>query len=154
MPQLHLEEWVRFCQTTFPDKSVPPYPAQKSELPFTYQLALDEWNEGKLSQNLFSNKTVGAGLPADVQLRLQQNALLPTDGDVLRKANLIFFANQCDEAAARLDAVSLERSARLSAERAAAETKAYGEYAKLPLGAKPPSPEAIARARQQYWGHQ
>ena len=100
------------------------------------------------------NKTVGAGLPADLQLRLQQNALLPTDGDALRQAGLTFYANQCDEAAQRLDAVSLEKSARLSAESAAAETKAYEEYAKLPLGAKPPSPEAIAKARQQYWGHQ
>ena len=153
MPQLHLEEWVRFCQTTFPDKSVPPYPAQKSELPFTYQLALDEWNEGKLSQNLFASKTTGAGLPADVALRLQQNALLPTDGDVLRKANLTFYANQCDEAAARTDAVALEKAARLSAERAAAETKARAEFAALPLGhpAKAPSPEQIAQTREQ-WG--
>ena len=153
MPQLHLEERVRFCQTTFPDKSVPPYPAQKSELPFTYQLALDEWNEGKLSQNLFASKTTGAGLPADVALRLQQNALLPTDGDVLRKANLTFYANQCDEAAARTDAVALEKAARLSAERAAAETKARAEFAALPLGhpAKAPSPEQIAQTREQ-WG--
>ena len=153
MPQLHLEEWVRFCQTTFPDKSVPPYPAQKSELPFTYQLALDEWNEGKLSQNLFASKTTGAGLPADVALRLQQNALLPTDGDVLRKANLTFYANQCDEAAARTDAVALEKAARLSAERAAQEAKARAEFAALPLGhpAKAPSPEQIAQTREQ-WG--
>jgi len=35
-------------------------------------------NEGKLNQNLFGNKTVGAGLTGDVQLRLQQNALLPS----------------------------------------------------------------------------
>ena len=154
MNQLHLEEWVKFCQTTFPNNEVPPYPTKKSELPFTYQLAVDDWNEGKLSQNLFANKTVGAGLPADLQLRLQQNALLPSDGDALRKAGLTFYAGQCDTAAARLDAVALEKSARESAERAAAETKAYEEFSKLPLGAKPPTPEAIAAARQQYWGHQ
>ena len=154
MNQLHLEEWVKFCQTIFPGNDVPPYPTKKSELPFTYQLAVDDWNEGKLSQNLFANKTVGAGLPADLQLRLQQNALLPTDGKILRENNLTFYANQCDEAAQRLDAVSLEKSARVSAERAAAETKAYEEFSKLPLGAKPPTPEAIAAARQQYWGHQ
>ena len=53
-----------------------------------------------------------------------------------------------------VDGILRDYAACVSAERAAAETKAYGEYAKLPLGAKPPSPEAIARARQQYWGHQ
>ena len=153
MSQLHLEEWVKFHQTTFPTKEVPPYPTKKSDISFSCQLALENWNEGKLNQNLFGNKTVGAGLAGDVQLRLQQNALLPTDGDALRKANLTFYANQCDEAAQRLDAVALEKAARLSAERAAAETKARAEFAALPLGhpAKAPSPEQIAQTREQ-WG--
>ena len=153
MPQLHLEEWVRFCQTTFPDKSVPPYPAQKSELPFTYQLALDEWNEGKLSQNLFASKTTGAGLPADVALRLQQNALLATDADALRQAGLTFYANQCDEAARRTDDAALAKEARLSAERAAQVEQAQKEWAALPLGhpAKAPSPESVQRTKES-WG--
>ena len=78
---------------------------------------------------------------------------MPTDGDALRKANLTFYANQCDEAARRTDDVALEKAARLSAERAAAETKARAEFAALPLGhpAKAPSPEQIAQTREQ-WG--
>jgi len=116
-------------------------------------LALENWNDGKLNQNLFANKVTGAGLPADVALRLQQNALLPTDGDALRRANLTFYANQCDEAARRTDDVALEREARLSAERAAQVQKAQAEWAALPLGhpAKAPSPEQAAYARRQ-WG--
>ena len=153
MSQLHLEEWVKFHQTTFPDKEVPPYPSKKDDISFSCQLALENWNEGKLNQNLFANKSVGAGLPADVQLRLQQNALLPSDAEALRKANLTYYAGLCDEAAARTDAVALEKAARLSAERAAAETKARAEFAALPLGhpAKAPSPEQIAQTREQ-WG--
>jgi hypothetical protein len=151
MSQLHLEEWVKFHQETFPTKEVPPYPTKKSDISFSCQLALENWNEGKLNQNLFANKSVGAGLPADVALRLQQNALLPTDGEALRRANLTFYANQCDLAAQRIDDVALEKEARLSAERAAQEQKAQAEWAALPLGAKPPSPEQIAYARRQ-WG--
>ena len=153
MSQLHLEEWVKFHQSTFPNKEVPPYPTKKSDVSFSTQLALENWNEGKLNQNLFGNKVVGAGLAADVQLRLQQNALLPTDGDALRKANLTFYANQCDEAARRTDAVALEKAARLSAERAAQEAKAQAEFAALPLGhpLKRPSEESIQQTRE-LWG--
>tara|TARA_Y100001968_G_scaffold233851_1_gene216871 strand:- start:66 stop:554 length:489 start_codon:yes stop_codon:yes gene_type:complete len=153
MSQLHLEEWVKFHQTTFPTKEVPPYPTKKSDITFSCQLALENWNEGKLNQNLFGNKVVGAGLPADVQLRLQQNALLPTDGDALRKADLTFYANQCDLAAQRTDDVALEREARLSAERAAQVAQAQKEWSALPLGhpSKQPSPEQAAYARKQ-WG--
>ena len=153
MSQLHLEEWVKFCQTTFPSKEVPPYPTKKADLPFTYQLALEGWNQGKLDQNLFANAVTGAGLPADVALRLQQNALLATDADALRAANLTFYANECDRAAERTDDVALAREARLSAERAAAELKASQEFAALPLGhpLKQPSPESVQRSREQ-WG--
>ena len=153
MSQLHLEEWVKFHQTTFPDKPVPAYPTKKDDISFSCQLALEGWNEGKLNQNLFGNKVVGAGLAGDVQLRLQQNALLPTDGDALRKANLTFYANQCDEAARRTDAVALEKAARLSAERAAQEAKAQAEFAALPLGhpLKRPSEESIQQTRE-LWG--
>ncbi len=153
MSQLYLEEWVDFHQTTFPDKPVPAYPTKKDDISFSCQLALEGWNEGKLNQNLFGNKVVGAGLAADVQLRLQQNALLPTDGDALRKANLTFYANQCDEAPRRTDDVALEREARLSVERAAQVQKAQAEWAASPLGhpSKAPSPEQAAYARRQ-WG--
>ena len=151
MPQLHLEEWVKFCTETFPQNQVLPYPSKKADIPFTYQLALDNWNQGKLNQNLFANKTVGAGLPADVALRLQQNALLASDADALRKADLTYYAGLCDQAAQRTDDVALERQARLSAERTAQEKKAQEQYAALPLGAKPPSELAIQAARRE-WG--
>ena len=153
MSQLHLQEWVKFHQETFPTKEVPPYPTKMDDISFSCQLALEGWNEGKLNQNLFGNKVVGAGLAADVQLRLQQNALLPTDGDALRKANLTFYANQCDEAARRTDDVALEKAARLSAERAALEAKAQAEYAALPLGhpMKRPSEDSIQQTREM-WG--
>ena len=153
MSQLHLEEWVKFHQETFPTKEVPAYPTKKSDVSFSTQLALENWNEGKLNQNLFGNKTVGAGLAGDVQLRLQQNALLPTDGAALRKANLTYYAGLCDEAAARTDAVALEKAARLSAERAAQEAKAQAEFAALPLGhpLKRPSEESIQQTRE-LWG--
>ena len=149
MNQLHLEEWVKFCQTTFPTKEVPPYPTKKSDLPFTYQLAVEDWNEGKLDQNLFANKNVGAGLPADVALRLQQNALLATDADDLRKVGLTFYANQCDQAAARTDDAALAKSARLASEQFEKERAAHQAWLDLPLGAKPPSPQSVQQFREQ-----
>ena len=116
-------------------------------------MALENWNEGKLNQNLFSNKTVGQGLPADIQLRLQQNALLPTDGDALRRANLTFYANQCDLAAHRTNDVALEREARLSAERAAQVAQAQKEWSELALGHPSIQPNpAIVENTKRMWG--
>tara|TARA_Y100001968_G_C19005920_1_gene548178 strand:+ start:223 stop:363 length:141 start_codon:yes stop_codon:yes gene_type:complete len=36
---------------------------------------LENWDQGKLNQNVFGNAEQGVSLPADVQLRLQSNAL-------------------------------------------------------------------------------
>ena len=153
MTQLHLTEWVKFCQETFPTNEVPPYPSKKSDLPLTYQIAIDEWNQGKLSQNLFANKVTGAGLPADVALRLQKQALLPSDADALERAGLTFYAHECRVAQQRTDDLALEKAARLSAERSEQLKKTQEEWAALPLGhpSKAPSPEQVAHTRQQ-WG--
>ena len=75
----YLEQWVNFYQTEFPTQSVPPMPKSSSDLNITEKLALENYDQGRLFQNLFGNSGLGVGLPGDVQLRLQRNELLPQD---------------------------------------------------------------------------
>ena len=71
---------------------------QKSsnKLNITEKLALENYDQGQLFQNLFGNSGLGVGLPGDVQLRLQRNELQPQDASALRAANLPYFAEQCE----------------------------------------------------------
>ena len=149
MENLHLAAWVDFYQSVFGASEVPPMPKSPNELPMTVKMALENWDEGKLNQNLFGNAGQGVGLPADVQLRLQNNALLPEDEGALRKANLTFYAEQCAQARDRIQSVAMEKQARLSEERAKAAQAEYKAFQDIPLGAKPPSPEAIQQFREQ-----
>ena len=93
----YLEQWVNFYQTEFPTQSVPPMPKSSSDLNITEKLALENYDQGRLFQNLFGNSGLGVGLPGDVQLRLQRNELLPQDAAALRAANLPHYAQQCED---------------------------------------------------------
>ena len=146
---LHLDKFVEFYQDCFPNSAVPPLPTTPEDLPLTPRLALQNYKNGLLYQNLFGRSGQGVGLPGDVQLRLNQGALLPEDANALRAANLTYYADQCDKAAKqREDAAMAEATARSMAN-AEAQRRAQAEFAALPLGhpAKAPSPEAVARAR-------
>ena len=72
---LHLEEFVKYYQTEFPGKPVPPMPKTPQELNITERLSLANWNNGILYQNLFGNSGLGQNLAADTQLRLQRGEI-------------------------------------------------------------------------------
>ena len=123
----HLEQWVNFYQSEFPAKSVPPMPKSAQELNITEKLALENYDQGRLFQNLFGNSGLGVGLPGDVQLRLQRNELLPQDAAALRAANLPHYAQQCEalgqaieqqqviDETAKLQEINAAKAARLQA---------------------------------------
>jgi hypothetical protein len=134
----YLEQWVNFYQTEFPTRSVPPMPKSSNDLNITEKLALENFDQGRLFQNLFGNSGLGVGLPGDVQLRLQKNELLPQDAAALRAANLPHYAQQCEDLGE-----AIEKAARV---------KAWSEMDSMSrLAANPPSDAAVAQARAA-WG--
>ena len=54
----YLEQWVNFYQTEFPTQSVPPMPKSSSDLNITEKLALENYDQGRLFQNLFEFKLI------------------------------------------------------------------------------------------------
>ena len=151
----YLEQWVNFCQREFPGKQVPPMPKQVSDLNITEKLALENYDQGRLFQNLFGNSGLGVGLPADIQLRLQKNELLPQDAQALRAANLPHYAEQCEALGEAIEKKQvIDETAKLqqiNAEKAA-KVKAWSEMdAMSRMAANPPSQQAVAQARAA-WG--
>ena len=151
----YLEQWVNFYQTEFPAKSVPPMPKSSQELNITEKLALENYDQGRLFQNLFGNSGLGVGLPGDVQLRLQKNELLPQDAAALRAANLPHYAQQCEDLGDAIEKKQIiDETAKLqqiNAEKAA-RVKAWSEMDSMSrLAANPPSDQAVAQARAA-WG--
>ena len=151
----YLEQWVNFYQNEFPGKPVPPMPKSSNKLNITEKLALENYDQGRLFQNLFGNSGLGVGLPGDVQLRLQRNELQPQDASALRAANLLYFAEQCEALGEAIERKQvIDETAKLQEINAAkaAKVKAWSEMdAMSRMAANPPSPQAVAQARAA-WG--
>ena len=151
----YLEQWVNFYQNEFPGKPVPPMPKSSNKLNITEKLALENYDQGRLFQNLFGNSGLGVGLPGDVQLRLQRNELQPQDASALRAANLPYFAEQCEALGEAIQKKQvIDETAKLQEINAAkaAKLKAWQDLDPMSkLAANPPSPQAVAQARAA-WG--
>ena len=147
----HLEQWVKFYQSEFPAKSVPPMPKSSQELNITEKLALENYDQGKLFQNLFGNSGMGVGLPGDVQLRLQRNELLPQDAAALRAANLPHYAQQCEALGEAIEKQQvIDETAKLQEINAAKAARLEAWQKMTPMermAANPPSAQAVAQAR-------
>ena len=147
----HLEQWVNFYQSEFPAKSVPPMPKSSQELNITEKLALENYDQGKLFQNLFGNSGMGVGLPGDVQLRLQRNELLPQDAAALRAANLPHYAQQCEALGEAIEKQQvIDETAKLQEINAAKAARLQAWQNMTPMermAANPPSAQAVAQAR-------
>ena len=151
----YLEQWVNFYQNEFPGKPVPPMPKSSNKLNITEKLALENYDQGRLFQNLFGNSGLGVGLPGDVQLRLQQGNLIPQDAAALRAANLPHYAQQCEDLGDAIEKQQvIDETAKLQEINAAkaAKVKAWSEMdAMSRMAANPPSAQAVAQARAA-WG--
>ena len=151
----YLEQWVNFYQNEFPGKPVPPMPKSSNKLNITEKLALENYDQGRLFQNLFGNSGLGVGLPGDVQLRLQRNELQPQDASALRAANLPYFAEQCEALGEAIEKQQvIDETAKLEQINAAkaAKVKAWSEMdAMSRMAANPPRPQTAPQARAA-WG--
>ncbi len=150
----YLSDWVAFYQSEFPRASVPPLPRSLDDIKsITVKLALENYNKGKLFQNLFGNSGMGVGLPGDVQLRLQQGALLPQDARALREANLPHYAEQCEALGVAIEKQQIiDETAKLQ-EINEKRRKANEQYQQLDTmsqwALRQPTPEEAARAAEQ-----
>ena len=63
----YLEQWVNFYQNEFPGKPVPPMPKSSNKLNITEKLALENYDQGRLFQNLFGNSGLGEALGEAIQ---------------------------------------------------------------------------------------
>ena len=123
----HLEELVKFYQTQFPGKTIPPMPKTPQDIPsLTERLALQNWDGGRLYQNIFGNAGLGQNLGADTALRLQKGELTEGDAPALRAANLEYFAQQCEQMKDQRHDAAMEETTRRARE-AAAVAKAKQE---------------------------
>ena len=149
----YAREYARFSKTCFPNMPCKPLPKSLDDLTFTEKTVLQDWEGGKLFQNLFKNEKT---LPADVLARhLDGGRYHVGDQEALRAAG--FTAE-----AIRIEA-EIEQGRQQLREKELAEITARNEardkkleaYRNLDpfvkLAMNPPSPESIARTREK-WG--
>ena len=152
---LHLEEFVKYYQSEFPGKPVPPMPKSPKELNITERLALANWNSGILYQNLFGNSGLGQNLAADTQLRLQRGEINEGDAPALRAANLEYYAQQAEAMKIQRQDAAMEETTRRAREAAAQAQAKQQRWANASLmerlAMSDRSQESIEQARRQ-WG--
>ena len=151
----YLSDWVAFYQSEFPRvASIPPLPKSINDIKsITVKLALENYNGGRLFQNLFGNSGLGVGLPADVQLRLQNNELLPQDAPALRAANLPYYAEQCEQLGQAIEKQQVIDETNKLKELNAATAKRVNDWSNLDtmsrLARMQPTPQEAAQASEQ-----
>tara|TARA_R100000654_G_scaffold18203_2_gene38096 strand:+ start:155 stop:643 length:489 start_codon:yes stop_codon:yes gene_type:complete len=145
-------QFATFWNKAFPNKSCPPLPKKLDDIGLMEQIALRE-NDPILFQNLFRSDY--SAMPADVATRLRNNALWTEDIEVLEKFGWTAKAKEMRAQVAEAERIILERKVAEAAERNAERDRKLEAYKNLDpmqkLAMNPPSPAAIAQAREQ-WG--
>ncbi len=149
-------EFARFWRSEFNSMQCPPTPATPDELQLAQQLALRNFEDGKLFQNLFAGKKGVERLPADTSERLASNTLLPRDAEPLRRAGYEHAAQNCDKYAAHLDDLRLQQESEVSRKEYIEAQKRNAQWSSMSLGERMAStPVVSARAAEQArreWG--
>ena len=141
-------EFARFWRGTFNSMQCPPTPRTPDELQLAPRIALQNWDGGKLYQNLFGLKEGVSRLPADTAERRAKGALVPSDAPHLRSAGLEHEAQQMENWAAELQDLKMQQDAEMSRKEFLAGQKMYRE-AQGHLGKV--NDGAAAQARRE-WG--
>ena len=148
----HQEQFANFWSKTFPNKKCPPLPTKLEDIGLMEQIAMKE-EAPTLYQNLFRddyNK-----LPCDTANRLRTGGLWIEDIAVLEKHGWTAKANEMKAQVAEAERQILEKKIAESAARNAERDRKLEAYKNLDpmqkLAMNPPSPAAIAQAREQ-WG--
>ena len=146
------QQFSSFWSSAFPNKQCPPLPKKVEDINLMEQIALRE-KDPILYQNLFRddyNK-----LPCDTANRLRNGNLWIEDIEILDKHGWTAKASELKAQVAEAEKQILEKKIAEAKARNDERDRKLAEYQKLDpmqkLAMNPPSPEAIAQARQE-WG--
>jgi len=148
----YLQEFATFWRKEVKTLNCIPYPKKAEDIPFTQRLLLENYQNGELYEKMFGNANC---LPADVLVRYQAGQNIPQDEKALFDAGLCQAATTARVRGEQLDDQLLVSQAELGRKQYLEAKKrseywadaSFGER----LGIAPPSPEAIAEARET-WG--
>ena len=149
----NLDEFVKFWLANF-ESEVPKIPTNPNELTITAQEKMREWKNGALYQNLFKTSLDSNELPADLQLRLEQNALWVEDMQRLRDHGWEAEAQKIEQAKQKFEQQKFEREIAASQERQKLQQQKRDAWQNMSLlermHAEQITPEQIAKNRKRY----
>ncbi len=147
---MYLSDFARFWRSEMNSLQCPPYPKKITELPLSARMLLENFEGGKLCQDMFGNPSA---LPADTLFRFQNEQFVPDDIEHYERAGLTVAAETARKRAAAADDQQLQIRAEQGRKEYLRQQKEMQAWQNLPLGhpLKQPSPENIARTRAQ-WG--
>tara|TARA_Y100000589_G_scaffold6867_1_gene5893 strand:- start:114 stop:587 length:474 start_codon:yes stop_codon:yes gene_type:complete len=149
----NLDEFVKFWLANF-ESEVPKIPTNPNELTITAQEKMREWKNGALYQNLFKTSLDSNELPADLQLRLEQNAIWLEDKQRLRDHGWGAKAQEIEAAQQKYENQKLEKEIAESQERQKQQQARVERWKNMSLlermAAEPLTQDQILRNRKTY----
>lgn len=149
----NLDEFVKFWLANF-ESEVPKIPTKTNELSVTALEKMRMWKGGALYQNLFKTSLDSNKLPADLQLRLEKNALWVEDMQRLRDHGWEAEAQKIEEAKQKFEQQKFEKEIAASQERQKLQQQKRDAWQNMSLlermHAEQITPEQIAKNRKRY----
>ena len=94
---MYLSDFARFWRSEMNSLQCPPYPKKITELPLSARMLLENFEGGKLCQDMFGNPSA---LPADTLFRFQNEQFVPDDIEHYERAGLTVAAETARNRAA------------------------------------------------------
>ena len=152
MKNPHLEEFNQFWIDNSREE-VPPMPKKASDMSITMQEKMRMTNP-KLYQNLFKVGLDSGMLPADLEVRLRNNALWVEDVDRLRKYGWEFESQRIEKAKAEYENQKMLKEIEASKERQKVAEQKREQWNNMNLlermAAEPLSQDQILQNRKRY----
>ena len=152
MKNPHLETFNQFWIDNS-SAEVPPMPKKASDMSITMQEKMRMTNP-KLYQNMFRTEVDSGMLPADLEMRLRNNALWVEDVDRLRKFGWEFEAQRIEKAKAEYENQKMLKEIEASKERQAVAEQKRQQWNNMSLiermAAEPLTQDQILRNRKSY----
>ena len=147
---MYLSDFARFWRSEMNSLQCPPSPKEITDLPLSARMLLENFEGGKLCQDMFGNPSA---LPADTLFRFQNEQFVPDDIEHYERAGLTVAAETARNRAAAAGDQQLQIRAEQGRKEYLRQRKEMQAWQDLPLGhpLKQPSGEDIARTRAE-WG--
>ena len=149
----NLDEFVKFWLANF-ESEVPKIPTSRKELSVTALEKMKSWKGGILYQELFKTSLDSNKLPADLQLRLEQNSIWVEDKQRLRQYGWEAKAQEIEAAQQKFENEKIEKEIEASRERQAAQKAKAEAWKNMTLlermSHEPLSQDQILRNRKRY----